>query len=61
MKVLILKMLGRDETGRADEATVTIQVAGEDEKLYISQDLRSNKVESLFRCMYHDVLEQRTL
>lgn len=54
-------MLGRDETGRADEATVTIQVAGEDEKLYISQDLRSNKVESLFRCMYHDVLEQRTL
>lgn len=34
MKVLVLKMLGRDERGRADEATVTIQLEGEDQSLY---------------------------
>lgn len=34
MKVLILKMLGRDENGRADEATVTIQFEGDDQKVF---------------------------
>lgn len=34
MKVLILKMLGRDQKGRVNEATMVIQVEGKDQEVF---------------------------